>query len=83
MFIAAGPPALTVNITKNAESSSIVVQWNEVDDSHPTTYVVTWTSERDLNNVQIKALIEQSVTFNSCFMYLAWLHSVKSNSVLS
>ena len=49
-----------MNITKNAESSSIVVQWDEVDDSLPTTYVVTWTSERDLNNIQIKILEEQS-----------------------
>ena len=42
-----GPPALTVNITKNTESSSIVVQWDEVDDSLPTTYIVIWTRERD------------------------------------
>ena len=55
-----GPPALTVNITKYTESSSIVVQWDEVDDSVPTTYIVTWTSERDLNNVQVKALEERS-----------------------
>ena len=41
-----GPPALTVNITKNTDSLSIVVQWDEVDDSITTTYVVTWTSER-------------------------------------
>ena len=31
-----------------------------MDDSLPTTYTVTWTSERDLNNVQVKTLIEQS-----------------------
>ena len=55
-----GPPALTVNITKNTESSSIVVQWDEVDDFLPTTYHVTWISERDLNNVQVKSLEEQS-----------------------
>ena len=60
MLCFAGPPTLTVNITKNTESSSIVVQWDEVDDSLPTTYIVTWTSERDLNNVQVKALEEQS-----------------------
>ena len=55
-----GPPALTVNVTKNTESSSIVVQWDEVDDSLPTTYIVVWTSERDLNNIQSYTLIEQS-----------------------
>ena len=55
-----GPPALTVNVTKNTESSSIVVQWDEVDDSLTTTYTVTWTSERDLNDIQSYTLIEQS-----------------------
>ena len=43
----AGPPALKVNIMENTESSSIVVQWDEVDSSFPTTYVVTWNNERD------------------------------------
>ena len=42
------PPALTVSIIKNTENSSIIVQWDEVDDSLITTYyVVAWTSERD------------------------------------
>ena len=41
MFIVIGPPALTVNIMKNTGSSSIVVQWDEVDDSLPTIYVIT------------------------------------------
>ena len=42
-----GPPALMVNILTNTESSSIVVQWDGVDDSLTTTYAVTWASERD------------------------------------
>ena len=54
-----GPPALTVNIMKNTESSSVVVQWDEVDDSLPTTYTVTWISESDYN-IQVKTLEEQS-----------------------
>ena len=45
---------------KNTESSSIVIQWDEVD-SLPITYVVTWTSERDLNNVLVKTIEEQSL----------------------
>ena len=49
-----------MNITKNTESSSIVVQWDVVDDSLPTTYTVIWTSERDLNDVQVKTVEEQS-----------------------
>ena len=49
-----------MNIAKNTESLSIVVQWDEVDDSLLTTYTVTWTSERDLNNLQTKTVEEQS-----------------------
>ena len=48
-----------MNITKNTESSSIVVQWDEVDDSLPTTYTVVWTSERD-HMMQSHTLEEQS-----------------------
>ena len=44
---------------KNTENSSIAVQWDEVDDSLPITYVVTWTSERD-RIAQSIGLIEQS-----------------------
>ena len=45
---------------KNTESSSIVVQWDKVDDSLPTTYTVIWTSERDytIHSVSIE---EQSL----------------------
>ena len=43
-----GPSALTVNIIKNIESASIVVQWDAVD---LTTYTIFWTNERDLFEV--------------------------------
>ena len=46
---------------ESINSSSVIVQWDdEVDDSLNTTYIVTWTNERDLNNVQSYTLIEQS-----------------------
>ena len=48
-----------MNITKNTESSSIIVQWDEVDNSFPTIYVVTWTSERD-HIAQSIGVVEQS-----------------------
>ena len=41
-MIFTGPPALTVNIMKNIENSSIVVQWDAVNDFLRTTFVVTW-----------------------------------------
>ena len=45
---------------KNVTNSSVVVQWNEVEDYLLTTYTVTWTSESDPSNVQSAALIEQT-----------------------
>ena len=47
IFVYAGPPALTVNIMKNIENSSIVVQWDAVDDSLLTTYTIIWNDESD------------------------------------
>ena len=44
---------------KHTENSSIVVQWDEVDDSLLTTYVVTWANER-YHNIQVIILEEQS-----------------------
>ena len=38
---------------------SIVVQWDELDDSLTTTYIVTWTSEKN-HIVKVTNLIEQS-----------------------
>ena len=41
-----GPPTPAVNIMKNIESSSIVVQWDAVNDSLTTVYVIQWTRDR-------------------------------------
>ena len=48
VYLHAGPSILTVNIIKNNESSSVIVQWDTVDDFLHTTYIVTWTDDRDL-----------------------------------
>ena len=40
-----------MNIIKNIERSSIVLQWDAVDDSLPTTYTITWTNGRDLFDI--------------------------------
>ena len=56
-----GPSALSVSTTKNVTNSSVVVQWDEVEDYLlTTTYTVTWTSERDPSNIQSATLTEQS-----------------------
>ena len=52
------PTALTVNVTKSVASSSIVVQWDAVDDSLITTYVVTWT--KNGVNLQTATLTERT-----------------------
>ena len=51
-----GPSALQVNASKNITNLSVAIQWDEVDDSLTTTYIITWTSERDHS----VTLIEQS-----------------------
>ena len=53
-----GPPALRVYITKSIKDLSVVVKWDEVDDSLPTTYIVTWISATI--HVESVTLIEQS-----------------------
>ena len=54
------PSALTVNIIKNISNSSVVVQWDAVDDSLPITYTVTWTDEKDDNGV---ATVEEQTSY--------------------
>ena len=44
-----------MNITRNIESSSIVVQWDAVD---ATTYTITWTDDRDLH--EVATVVEQT-----------------------
>ena len=40
-----------MNIIKNITNSSIVVQWDAVDDFLYTTYAITWSDERALHEV--------------------------------
>ena len=49
---------------KNTENSSIVVQWDEVDDSLTATYVVIWTSERDhiLHHATLSEQLSYTIT---------------------
>ena len=58
--LCAGPPALRVNIMKNITNSSIVVQWDAVDDFLPTTYTVMWTDDRNLHKV---AIVEEDTSY--------------------
>ena len=42
-----GPSALTVSITKDIESLSLIVQWDEVEDFIDTTFTLLWKNETD------------------------------------
>ena len=53
-----GPPGLAVKIMESINSSSVVVQWDEVDDSLNTTYVARLSNDSSV--VQTVSLIEQS-----------------------
>ena len=67
-----------MTITKNTESSSIVVQWDEVDDSLHTGYIVTWTSERGR---MFKSLEEQSsYTITGLTLDTAYTITVKATN---
>ena len=50
VLVFTGLPPLTVNIMKNIESSSIVLQWDAVNDFLPTTYKIILTDEGDSFN---------------------------------
>ena len=47
-----------MNIIKDIESSSIVVQWDAVDESFITTYILTWS--RAGGSLQVATLTEQT-----------------------
>ena len=49
-----------MNIIKHFESSSIVVQWDVLDDFLLTTYTIFWTNGRDLFEV---ATVEEQTSY--------------------
>ena len=57
-YVFTGPPGLTVDVIENTRDLSVVVQWVVVDDSLPTDYTVTWTSEN--TPIQSVTQLEQS-----------------------
>ena len=68
----AGPPALRMNIMKNIECSSIVVQWDEVNDSLPTTYIITWT----VGNLYGYATIEEQTSHTIAGLTLDTVYTI-------
>ena len=73
-FSLTGPSALTVNIMTNIESSSVVVQWDVVDDSLHTVYIVTWTDDRDLYEVDT---VEEQTSYTITGLTLDTVYTVR------
>ena len=69
----AGPSALRVNIMKN---SSIVVQWDTVDDFLPTVYTITWTSDRDINGVDTVDVDEPETSYTITGLTLDTVYTI-------
>ena len=59
-----------MNIIRN---SSIVVQWDEVNDFLPTTYLVTWTDDRDLHGV---ATVEEQTSYTIIGLTLHTVYTI-------
>ena len=77
-----GPSDLTANIMKNIESLSIVVQWDAVNDSLPTTYTIIWNDEGDL--FEVTTLIEQtSYTITGLTLDTVYTISVTASNMCS
>ena len=60
-------------IIKNIESSSIVVQWDAVDDSLPTAYTVVWTDGRDLFDV---AAVDEQTSYTITGLTLDTVYTI-------
>ena len=58
----------------NTESSSIAVQWDEVDDSLHTTYTIIWISERD--HIAHPAAIEEQSSYTITGLTLDTVYSI-------
>ena len=61
---------------KNITNSSIVVQWDAVDDSLYTVYTVTWTDERDLFEV---ATVDEQTSYTITGLILDTVYTIHVN----
>ena len=77
-YMYTGPPALTVNIMKNIERSSIVVQWDAVDDFLHTTYTIIWTDDRDLNGADT---VEEQTSYTITGLTLDTVYTITVDAV--
>ena len=69
------PDALSVNITKGNGSSSVVVQWDVVDDSLTTNYTVTWTRD-GTNFTQGISIIRQQTSYTISGLTLDTVYTI-------
>ena len=57
-----GPSDLEVSIMRNIVDLSVVVWWDEVDDSLPTNYTITWTSNSPKHSVNLTEQPSYTIT---------------------
>ena len=62
-----------MNIIKHFESSSIVVQWDVLDDFLLTTYTIFWTNGRDLFEV---ATVEEQTSYTITGLTLDTVYAI-------
>ena len=62
-----------MNIIKNTESSSIVVQWDAVDDFLPTIYTITWKNETDIPSV---ATVDEQTSYTITGLTLDTVYTI-------
>ena len=62
-----------MNVTKNTKSSSIIVQWDAVDDFLPTTYTVIWTNNKDHFGV---AVVEEQTSYTITGLTLDTVYTI-------
>ena len=72
-WIFTGPSGLTVNIVKNIESLSVVVQWDAVNGFLLTTYTITWTDGRDLFEV---AIVDEQTSYTITGLTLDTVYTI-------
>ena len=58
-YLFTGPSGVQVTTTKNLVDLSVAVQWDEVDDFLPITYIVAWTNKKD-DIIHLVTITEES-----------------------
>ena len=70
-----GPSALTVNITKDIENLSLVVQWDEVEDFIDTTYTLVWANNKT-NHISETVAVREKTSYTITGLTLDTVYTI-------